>query len=355
MSKDIQIIRSGSTRKDQCTNILTAMAIFLASFVNAGCQDKSDQPVAVPAPTTKPKSVSDNHQVDPKEFRDWFESQTAVPKNSGNEINQNLSNQMPEASPQETSQIAVSPKDFSDIPKVVSSDEKMHNIAKEESKRIAWLFNAKNYEAVVQEYTSDKYFLFSDSLKIGLAFYATGRYQQASIILLAAEKHFPNDTSIKMALGDSYYASGDQANAIIKYSAADLQQPNNFLIKNILGNAYYALGDQTNAIKSYRDAEILQPKNTVIKTNLGNAYYALGDPGNAIKKYREALTLEPENTYANRGVKRIEEDQRTIAEETKRQADSVKRQAEQAQARKAAKEKSYDDIYHCKYHPEDCR
>lgn len=176
---------------------------------------------------------------------------------------------------------------FSQTPEATTSKEMEQIAAKEESDRIKWLYETKNYEGIVLEFTSDKKFFFSDYYKIGTAFYETGRHAQAVGILLQAEINFPDDS----------------------------------LIKNGLGNSYLSLGDMTNAIKKYQEAEALHPNNTVIKSNFGNAYYSAGDHPNAIKKYREALALDPYNHHAQKGIKMIEQDQVRIANENKREAE----------------------------------
>ena len=157
-------------------------------------------------------------------------------------------------------------------PRVTTSTEKEQIAAREESEQIKWLFEAKNYEGIVQEFTSGKKFFFSDFGKIGAAFHLTGRHAQAVDILLQAEKYYPNDS----------------------------------LIKNDLGNSYTSLGDYSNALTKYLEAENLSPNDSVVKSNMGVAYYASGDSTNALIKYRAALALDPYNHYAQKGIKAIE-------------------------------------------------
>ena len=99
--------------------------------------------------------------------------------------------------------------------------------AQEESVRINKMFEAKNYEGIAQEFTTDKYFLPSDFNTAGVAFYATGRYRVAVNTFLEAERTYPNDSVIKSNLGDAYDALGDQSNALKKYREALAIDPKN--------------------------------------------------------------------------------------------------------------------------------
>lgn len=182
---------------------------------------------------------------------------------------------------------------------VVSSDEKARLAAQKSSARIKWLYEAKNYEAIVQETNLGTQFFYSDFNYIGLALYNTGRYTQAFQVFLKAEQQFPNDPGIK----------------------------------NNLGNVYYSSGDFKSAITKYAESESIIPNNPIFKSNLASAYYSLGDISEAAIKFHEALVLDPFNHPAQLGLKQVEaaqkiEDSRIIsAKEDARKANEASRKA----------------------------
>jgi tetratricopeptide (TPR) repeat protein len=131
--------------------------------------------------------------------------------------------------------------------------------------------------------------LDADALfKLGTAYAAVQRYEDAVNVYVEATKYVPNFTEAYQAMADAYDAGGkqglsDYARGMVAYSQKDYQAALTLLLQ----------------------ASTAYPQYAPIFAGMGLNYESLNDLKNAKTSYDTALSLDPNNYTAQRGADRV--------------------------------------------------
>ena len=120
----------------------------------------------------------------------------------------------------------------------------------------------------------------------------TGRAQEASTELAAAEKQLGSNFLLCYFRGLSLDRAGKASDAMLAFQQSVQLDPRNAEAHLNLGKTKLALGDVDNAIAELREAVLLDSGNTYAKRLLSQAYQRSGDAKNAAK-YAQASAEVP--------------------------------------------------------------
>lgn len=126
--------------------------------------------------------------------------------------------------------------------------------------------------------------------KLALAYWRTGRPNQAVATLEAALRAGVTQAEVKIKLGEYLAQSGQTAKAIALLSSFAGEDPDALVA---LGNAYQLSGKTADAVKTYQRLLAADPKNGVAHMNLGIIRLEARDVAGAERELRQALDLDP--------------------------------------------------------------
>lgn len=126
--------------------------------------------------------------------------------------------------------------------------------------------------------------------KLALAYWRTGRPNEAVATLEAALKAGVTQSEVKIKLGEYLAQSGQTAKAIQLLSSFAGDDPDALIA---LGNAYQLSGKRAEAIKTFQHLIAVDPKNGVAHMNIGVSALEVNDAKGAETELRKALELDP--------------------------------------------------------------
>ncbi len=110
---------------------------------------------------------------------------------------------------------------------------------------------------------------------------------------------------LKYKLGLSYIQSGRYKEALLEFLGAEKINPSSAELYDSMGVAYLGLGEMDKALGSFKKAVALNPNYSQAHTNLATLYIQKGQWKNAIREcnlaLKNSLYLTPESAYNNRG------------------------------------------------------
>jgi len=110
---------------------------------------------------------------------------------------------------------------------------------------------------------------------------------------------------LKYKLGLSYIQSGRYKEALLEFLEAEKLNPASAELYSSMGVAYLGLGEQDKALDSFKKAVALNPNYSQAHTNLATLYTQKGQWKSAVQECNLALKnplyLTPESAYNNRG------------------------------------------------------
>ncbi|HEX7191440.1 MAG TPA: tetratricopeptide repeat protein, partial [Thermoanaerobaculia bacterium] len=121
-----------------------------------------------------------------------------------------------------------------------------------------------------------------------------------------AIERFPHDAAPYSRLGLAYAALGRFDNADRMYAKAEALDPGNFWIPIYRGDAAAQSGQPALAFRRYAQAERLNPASPAVQIAYGHLYRRLGNIPAAITAYRTALRYAPDTAEAVAGLREIQ-------------------------------------------------
>ena len=125
--------------------------------------------------------------------------------------------------------------------------------------------------------------------KLALAYWRTGRPNEAVATLEAALKAGVTQTEVKIKLGEYLAQSGQTAKAIQLLNSFAGDDPDALIA---LGNAYQLSGKRADAIKTFHHLIAVDPRNGVAHMNIGVSALEVNDVKTAEAELRRALELD---------------------------------------------------------------
>jgi tetratricopeptide (TPR) repeat protein len=145
--------------------------------------------------------------------------------------------------------------------------------------------------------------LLEVQLALGNVYQATGRTNEAIVVLNRATEMAPNSDEAYRRLGRVYRSSGRVNEAIAAYDRAVAINPYHWVNSAQLGVTYAMAANYDRAIEALGQVTKLAPDNAAGFNDLGAVYMQGGRPAEAIPVFQQALKLDPlPDTYSNLGV-----------------------------------------------------
>jgi serine/threonine-protein kinase len=145
--------------------------------------------------------------------------------------------------------------------------------------------------------------LLEVQLALGNVYQATGRTNEAIVVLNRATEMAPNSDEAYRRLGRVYRSSGRVDEAIAAYDRAVAINPYHWVNSAQLGVTHAMAANYDRAIEALGQVTKLAPDNAAGFNDLGAVYMQAGRPAEAIPVFQQALKLDPlPDTYSNLGV-----------------------------------------------------
>ena len=139
---------------------------------------------------------------------------------------------------------------------------------------------------------------FQNHLTKGIAALRGGRFEEARLALVEADRLQPDSPQTLEMLAVAYQNLGDLDRARAHFERSIAITPTARACSN-LGTLYYQMGQVDLAVERFRQAADLQQNSAQIRRNLGDAYAKVGRDADARAAYERALQLAEEAVEVN--------------------------------------------------------
>jgi serine/threonine-protein kinase len=125
---------------------------------------------------------------------------------------------------------------------------------------------------------------------------------EALALLRAAQRRYPSDFWLSLALGNAHHRTRNWGEAVGYYRVAVALRANSSAAHNNLGYALYDKEDLAGAIAEFRRAVDLAPSVAMVHNNLGVVLRANVDLEEGIAEFHRAISLDPNLVYAHNNL-----------------------------------------------------